>query len=497
MPNLPPQTASHGPTNEWIIDGRISTPIDRTSNLNRGPQVQQQLAFIPLHQSSLVTVEREMADELHDYIVFTTHDQADHIYVEAITHDNGVRVSINAERFVVLLAGMNQFIVLRTQGGNDLVHVADEVARPILIDTGDGDDCIWAGGGYSRIFAGFGNDTILTRRGFSYIEAGDGSDQVIALSDGNMTVYAGPGNDRVIAGSGIAFINGGDDDDYLSGGRAHNILVGGPGNDTLQAGTGSNALYTGEGLDVVKELKHNDKVYANPNSGLMATNQIIAHGLTSPDILPACAHPQAMVTDITPQRLEHSGVRVIGSLQFQQRVNDDLNLLACSPKGQQLFEALYAAEQLSGTPINIYELQDETNGMFVPRNHSNPPSYIQGNTPGTPSYGGSVYYNPTFIGNRMVNLPLLYHELCHAYNIVTGTTLPGESEDGVDGDKPRPMTPNHELQAVGLPTNATPFDFDNDPSTPPTDTNPPAFSENGIREELGMPLRTQYSLPPI
>lgn len=497
MPNLPPQTAPLGPANEWFIDGRTSTPVDRISHLNRGPQVQKQLAFIPLHQSDRITVERELSDDLHDYIVFTTTDQADQIYVQAFTQDDGLRVSINTERFIVFLAGLNQFVVFRTQGGNDLVQVADDVTRPILIDTGDGDDSIWAGGGYSRIFAGLGNDTILTRRGFSYIEAGDGADQVIALGDGDMTVYAGPGNDKVIAGAGTAFINGGDDDDYLIGGRAHNVLIGGPGNDALHAGAGSNAVYTGDGLDVVTALKPEDKVYANPNSGLSAAGQFIAHGLTSADILPACVHPQAMVTDITPQSLSHSGVRVIGSLQFQQRVNDDLHLLASSPKGQKMFEALYAAEQLSGTPINIYELQDETNGMFVPRNHSNPQSYIQGNTPGAPSYGGSVYYNPTFIGNRMVNLPLLYHELCHAYNIVTGTTLPGESEDGIDGNKPRPTISNHELQAVGLPTNATPFDFDNDPSTPPTDTNPPAFTENGIREELGMPLRKQYSLPPI
>ena len=162
-----------------------------------------------------------------------------------------------------------------------------------------------------------------------------------------------------------------------------------------------------------------------------------------------------------------------------------------------MFEALYAAELRSGTPINIYELQDEINGMFEPSNPPIPPSTTQGDMAGTPVYGGAVYYNPLYIGNRISNVPSLYHELCHAYNTVTGSRLPGFSEDGEDGNKPRLMIANIELQAVGLPTQAMPFDFDHDPSTPPTNTNPAEFTENGIREELGMPPRKQYSSPPI
>lgn len=496
MPNLPPPIASGAPDNDWIIDGRINTPIDRTSALNRGPQLQQQLSFIPLHQQGLIRVEREVADELHDYIVFTTAEQADQIYVEALLEGDRLRVSINTERFLVIMAGANQFIVFRTQGGNDQVLVADEVTRPVLIDTGDGDDRIWVGGGYARVFAGPGNDTILTRRGTSYIEAGTGADQVIALGDGNMTVYAGPGNDKVTAGAGMAFLHGGDDDDHLTGGSAHNIIVGGPGNDDLQAGIGSNTIYTGEGLDVVSGLKPDDKAFANPNSGIFAVGQLIGHGSTSPDMLPPCQPPQARVTNISSKPLENSGIRIIGSPQFHLRVTDDLQLLASSPHGQKMFDVLHAAELRSGTPINIYELQDETNGMFEPRDHTNPTSYIQGNSPGTPSYGGAVYYNPTYISNRVNNIALLYHELCHAYNTVTGTSLAGKSEDGIDGNKPRSLIANKELQAVGLPTNATPFDFDGDPSTPATNTNPPALTENGIRDELGIPPRKQYSSPP-
>ncbi|MBP1125753.1 MULTISPECIES: M91 family zinc metallopeptidase [Pseudomonas] len=495
VPSLP--LAPRGADLQWLIDGRLSAPASRTRSLNRDLDIQKTLTFITLHQTPLVTVERELADELHDYIVFTTHDEDDRIHVDIRPQDNGLMVVINSEHFVVTLAGLNQFVVFRTQGGNDLIHIAENVTRPILVDSGEGDDHIFAGGGYTRIFAGPGNDIILNHRGPAYIEGGDGADQIFSLADGEMTVYAGAGDDKVIAASGLAFINGGEGDDQLTGGSAHNILTGGPGNDLIQAGPRSNVLYTGEGLDVVTQLKPDDKVFANPNSGLAAAGQFIAHGLTPSDTSPECPHPQALVTDIQPLSLQNSGIRVIGSVEFQQRVNDDLQLLANSPNGQHLFRALDAAELRSGTPINIYELQDEANGLFVPSPASTPPSFIQDNRPGTPSYGGAVYYNPSFIGNRMSNIPLLYHELCHAYNVVTGTSLQGASLDGADGNKPRPIIPNHELQAVGLPTDAIAFDFDNDPSTPPTHTNATPFTENGIREELGMPPRKQYSSPPI
>ncbi|WP_373460780.1 M91 family zinc metallopeptidase [Pseudomonas sp. W3I7] len=37
-----------------------------------------------------------------------------------------------------------------------------------------------------------------------------------------------------------------------------------------------------------------------------------------------------------------------------------------------------------------------------------------------------------------------------------------------------------------------PFDFDNDPSTPPTTINPEHFTENGMHREMGRPLRKSY-----
>ncbi|MBK3438390.1 hypothetical protein JJD70_17580 [Pseudomonas sp. MF7448] len=47
---------------------------------------------------------------------------------------------------------------------------------------------------------------------------------------------------------------------------------------------------------------------------------------------------------------------------------------------------------------------------------------------------------------------------------------------------------------VGIPTDATPFDFDNNPNTPATNVNPYPFTENALREEMGVPLRDRYDV---
>ena len=108
---------------------------------------------------------------------------------------------------------------------------------------------------------------------------------------------------------------------------------------------------------------------------------------------------------------------------------------------------------------------------------------------------GMIFYDPADIhedGDLLLPLSLLYHEMSHAWNGANGTFLPGFSAPTAEHPD-RPGPPNAELQAVGLATNAAPFDFDNDPSTPPTSTNPTPFTENSLNEEMGKPLRRRYT----
>ena len=86
---------------------------------------------------------------------------------------------------------------------------------------------------------------------------------------------------------------------------------------------------------------------------------------------------------------------------------------------------------------------------------------------------------------------VLYHEMSHAYNGVTGTFQPGTYRGtGPDNGE----VPNAERQAVGLETSAPAYDFDGDPTTPKTTANPDHLTENGIRGELGLPDRPSYTL---
>ncbi len=139
--------------------------------------------------------------------------------------------------------------------------------------------------------------------------------------------------------------------------------------------------------------------------------------------------------------------------------------------------------------MTIKELANEHNGYA--QTFSGDADIVNGR----PGAGGDVdiSYNPTF---HMDAFPapsvVLYHEMSHAYNGVNGTFLPGTySGEGPDAQA---RVPNAERQAVGLETTAQPFDFDGDPSTPPTTHNPIHLTENGIRREMGLPDRPSYAL---
>lgn len=81
----------------------------------------------------------------------------------------------------------------------------------------------------------------------------------------------------------------------------------------------------------------------------------------------------------------------------------------------------------------------------------------------------------------------------HAYNGATGTHLPGRTLEHSPSDPEfSDRIPNSEFQVVGLPNSAQPYDFDNDPTTPPTITNPEHFTENDMLRELGLPERKSY-----
>ncbi|WP_439864266.1 M91 family zinc metallopeptidase [Pseudomonas antarctica] len=479
----------------YVIDANTRTANPRrepTHNRPGGP------GFIEVHEileNENVRIERRLFKEQHvDQLCLTTFNVPDNVNVFAAAPSAGplstLSVQINQSRYEITLNWQSQTLVLDTQGGNDRIHIEDNVIVPVFVYTGEGDDRVFNAARIASVYTGPGDDFIAVLNGKCHVEAGDGNDEVHGYQGTHMTVYGGPGSDDISGGDGSCFIDGGEGDDHILGGRGPNILSGGPGNDRIKAGPASNVIYTGDGLNEVTQLKADDVTYFNFKSNLTVNCALMMHPDTLPDL------PQGQLAShaihLEPKPLAHSGITIQGSAPFIARVNDDLRLLLGSPTGQRLLAELERATLASGRPITIHEFYPEPNGLFAPDPASANWPFIHNNQPGRPSYGGSIWYNTTDIIPGTPSIINLFHELCHAYNNISGTVLRGESLDGIDGTKPRDLVPNSELQAVGLPTTAQPFDFDRDPSTPPTNTNPPAFSENGLRKELGLPPRLQY-----
>jgi hypothetical protein len=89
--------------------------------------------------------------------------------------------------------------------GDDSITVVREVAIPVTLRGGPGEDRLIGGGGHDKLVGAAGNDYLVGR-------AGDDS------------LFGGPGADRIFGGSG---------DDHLLGDGGNDALLGGPGENLL------------------------------------------------------------------------------------------------------------------------------------------------------------------------------------------------------------------------------------------------------------------------
>lgn len=438
-----------------------------------------------------------------DLLLFEFSTDQNRFWVTAV----GDRLDIYVEQVLYQLtpSSVAQKIVLITGPADDAIYIDDNVKNPISIESGPGNDYLRVGGQHTTLQSGPGSDTIHVTSGVSNIDSGPDDDSIQITSPDTARVYAGEGDDRARAGAGLSFIDGGPGNDIIVGGNGdgHNILSGGDDNDTIEAGSSTNVIYPGKGNNRISRLKPIDKVYGLASDTLVPITQPERHAwmlqklstltpstveqllaVLFPDEFSAIDH-----TTLSPSDEGKTGLAIEGSSAFVSRVEADLNVLRLSPVGQKLLNALDIAARTGGQAVKIKYFEEE-NARFTP----SPPGdtlFIHDGSPGTPAYGGIIEYNPFFSPRDLLPIIGFYHELCHAYNAVTGTAVMGASAE-TSGSQTT-MVQNRELQAVGLPIAMDPFDFDLNPETPPTQTNPDAFTENGIRKELGLPVRTSYS----
>lgn len=458
------------PRNSAIaIDGSATNSGERTT---RSTPDGKPIQVDPLHRDAQVEVARErtVADGYvsSDQVVFTTGAGDDSVGVTQ-RDDGTLDVTVNGESYEVGLAE-GQELTIRAGAGNDTIEVAPNVRVNIVVEGGDGDDAITTGAGDDRIDAGAGNDVIASGAGRDDVFGNSGNDTITG-GEGVNVVYGGDGDDELIAGSGTNFLEGGAGDDAIRGGGVSDIISGGIGNDRITAGSEKSTIYAGAGEDTVDNAGANATVYAEVG-----------------DLVNAATGSKPTVVNVEIDASLGSSITVEGSDGFRQRMQAELDFLRSSPNGQQMLAEFDQAAEVKGNVVTIKELANEQNGYA--QTFSNDADIRNGRA----GAGGDVTisYNPSFHMDAFpAPVVVLYHEMSHAYNGVNGTFQPGTYRgEGPDSGR----VPNAERQAVGLETSATPFDFDNDPATPATTANPDHLTENGLREELGLPDRPSYAL---
>ena len=459
------------------IDGEATNEGGRTrSQTTDGKPV----LIDPLHQSAEVTITRErtaveQGGQLYavsDQLVIATGNGNDSVRVTPGSN-GALALDVNGERYALDLAA-GQEITIRGGDGDDTIEVAEGVTVNFVIESGDGDNTITAlGAGDDRITGGAGRDTITVGAGNNYVDGGAGDDTIQVDGAGRNVLYGGDGADRITAGRGLDYVDGGAGDDRIEGVAGNNVLIGGTGTNTILTGTGNTRVYAGDDSTVINEGGE-AVVYASEAIG---------------DRISAENGGQTTVVNVVIDPALGRSLRIEGTDAFVSRVQADIDMLRASPNGQQML-AEFDQAAASGHVVTIRELQNEQNGYA-----SMVPGYIRNGQAG-PASDVTISYNPQFF---LEDLPapsvILYHEMSHAFNGVTGTFMPGAFTGTSTPDDARDAAagvPNLERQAVGLPSSHPEYDYGNGRVT---SSNPQALTENGMRGEMGLDLRPSYALP--
>lgn len=395
------------------------------------------------------------------------------------------------------LEGEDDELIISTMGGNDHIKVDPRVKHRIDISAGDGNDFIKAGAGPTLVSGGKGDDYILMGDGNGRARGGDGAD-ILVGGQGDVELHGGKGNDRLYAGWSTqhkaSYLYGGEGDDQLYAARGKSVLHGEQGKDTL-VGYRDTTFYTGRGApDVVHSYDANDRIYGKPTDKL--------HN-----------HANASLVMVQQKEVGKRGIEIHGDDRFVEIIEGYLEQLRSSPAGQKMLEEMDRLADRHGSPVTIENTPYTGMDFFLPRNAasdklpwSDPEEkqnvgFLKDGAPGSLSTHGHIFLDPDYVADKGgdAHLITLFHEMIHAYHGAQGTHQKG-TVAVLDNDGKPVITDHgtlteglHELQTIGLPNTGTPYDFDNDPRTPPTTVAPYPFYENALRQEMGVPLRTRYT----
>jgi len=143
--------------------------------------------------------------------------------------------------------------------GND--EVSSGLDEDLIVRTYSGDDLVALGDGNNTVYAGRGSDTLQGGDGQDMLIAGKGADRLKGAG-GDDFLNGGMGRDRIWGGSSNDSLFGKSGRDKLFGGTGNDTLIGGKGNDRLIGGQDDDTLTGGQGADIFifRENDHSDVV---------------------------------------------------------------------------------------------------------------------------------------------------------------------------------------------------------------------------------------------
>ena len=166
------------------------------------------------------------------------------IHLTFIGNSRGNTVSIGYSDNHVSTAGGDDVVVSAVTQSQVVRRSNYNVTRN-TIDTGSGNDSVWAGTSDDRIHGGKGDD---------FLSAGWFND----------TVKGGSGDDHILGGHGKDFLKGGEGSDIVIGGAGHDTVAGNSGNDQLTGGGGQDVfVFNGRremGDDTITDFSIQDDV---------------------------------------------------------------------------------------------------------------------------------------------------------------------------------------------------------------------------------------------
>lgn len=132
---------------------------------------------------------------------------------------------------------------IRIIGGeqSDIVQVDPAVKVPVYVQTGNGNDTVFTGGGDDLVLAGNGDD---------WVESSGGNDTVVG-GNGRDTLLLGAGDDKAKGGNGSDRIYGGRGNDRIYAENGDDRAWGDAGNDRIETGLGSDRARGGDGRDTL------------------------------------------------------------------------------------------------------------------------------------------------------------------------------------------------------------------------------------------------------